>query len=216
VSKREGKRAARAAGKVMVTLAVALLATGCGNDDALSDREVEQLRSTGAERGEELGVLLLGEMQGQPGDEVIGNVAAVTRAVNDGEITQAELALQRTDSDNVRLLAERILVDHTAANERQRAVLTELGIAERPNTVRTRLEMEARSELDMLSAVSDDRFDEEYLRTQILLHAQAEALLRTTEPMVLEASFRQYLVELRATVVGHLEEASRIARSPLR
>lgn len=201
---------------LLVAVGLALPAAGCSDDDVLTELEVEQLRDSGEQRGAELVTQLQTEMAAivSP-EELLGNVAGVTAAVNDGQIVIAELARQRSDNANVILLAEEILREHTALEQRQATLLEARGVVPIDNTVSRTIRTQTTSELELLSAVDQEDLALEFVRAQIELGARDEVVVRGAEPMVVDDAFRLYLSDLADTLEANVDEAAMIGRSRL-
>lgn len=185
-----------------------IVLAGCASTDPVTEARVDELQREGEARGAELGSrLALDEPRPKVFGVVTGMIAAITRAVNDGEIVQAELALNRADDPDVVDLAALVLEHHTAANLAQDAILATLEVEPIENPVSATLRAQNAIAYATLAAVPQSAFDRAYLDTQIVVHAEASALLRAALPFEPSAAFRGYLVALLDAVEIHLAVA---------
>jgi putative membrane protein len=91
---------------------------------------------------------------------------------NTFEIRSSELALERSKDHDVRMIAEHLIADHTAAQENLEAVAGQLGLEVPPPS----LNAEQQAIIDKLSELRGDAFDKAYLEAQVAAHEQAIAL----------------------------------------
>lgn len=192
--------------------AAALVVAGCAVEDpTVTDDHVDELRRAGEARGAELAAELRADEHRSFLGVVTGANAAIARAVNDGEIAQATLALGRAEDPDVVALAALILVDHIVANERQAKLLDELDVAPVENPVSITLRTQNALAYATLAVLPDGLFDTAYVDSQILVHAQVAVVLRAARAIEPSPAFRAYLGDLIEEVDHHLAEAIRIA-----
>jgi putative membrane protein len=132
-------------------------------------------------------------------------IAAVTEAVNTGEIQQAHLALVRSRNPQVRAFALNMIVDHDAMSEQQNRLLARMGVAPMPNPVSARLAAIGEQQSAVLERHSGLAFDILYMHAQIQDHRTALELLdRQLIPSAREPALRALLFHARPMVVRHL------------
>lgn len=192
-------------------IAVAFIVlAGCALDaDPVTRARVDELRGEGEARGQELADELVAPDQPktQLFGVVTGVIAAITRAVNDGEIAHAEVALDRSEDPEVVAFAEDLLATHTAANQYQDLLLALLDVTPIDTPISVTLRTQNLITTVTLKAVPDWAFDAAYLDGEILVHAQTGVLLRVALPLEPTPAFRQYLVALLDATDAHLAEA---------
>ncbi len=148
-------------------------------------------------------------LEGKP-DVVLSDAeaAGILRALNLGEIVEAQLAVQRATNPAVIAFGDRMLVEHGAALDREQALFAQLGLEPAPSGARTELERQTEAELSMLGAQSGADFDRAYVDVQAEKHATA---IRIIDTVLLGAALRpelqQEVMVLRQSVQEHLATA---------
>ncbi len=131
----------------------------------------------------------------------------VMRNLNNGEIEQAELALQRSETRAVREVAERIRDDHREANGRIDRML-QSGLRSEESPLSRGLSAQANAIRSELNDKYGTEFDCLYLQKQIEQHRLAlETVRNDLLPDIQTEEVRQYL----ETAAGSLEQHQRAA-----
>lgn len=136
-------------------------------------------------------------------------LAQVVMTVNMGEIEQGQLALQQNPRLEVRQYAERMVREHTAANQQLQAGLLVLGLTPRESPLSQQLMAEASQTLAILRASgTGEDFERAYMDVQVAMHAKVLFLMDA----VIQPQFqRRELSDLarlaRAEVQEHLNDA---------
>lgn len=150
-----------------------------------------------------------GEVWFLPTEAIVG----ILIAVNDGEILQAEIALDRAVTPQVRAYAEQMIAEHTLANDALLALLTDLGTAPVETSIRRQLTARATYEVAFLQRRPQAYFDLAYMNLQIAAHRRALFLIESRLiPAAIGDLVLPLLVEARDMVAAHLIEALRIRR----
>lgn len=102
-----------------------------------------------------------------------GQILQVLHALNQGEIEQAELALQRSDNPEVYKTAQLIIKDHAASNQRIAAVAQAIGVELEESPLSRGMQVQAGAIKEGLEDLSGAEFDRAYLENQVELHALA-------------------------------------------
>jgi putative membrane protein len=124
------------------------------------------------------------------------------------EIQAGNLALQKSDREDIRALARMIVDDHTRATETlKEATGKTLGVA----TLPTRLDNAHQAKLQQLQAAQGAEFDRLYLEMQKHGHQEALALHRAYATGGDNAALKVAAREFASTVQKHLEEVERIS-----
>lgn len=156
------------------------------------------------------------ETGAQPGGMVLSdaNVSSVFAAANNGEIQHANLALERSQNEAVRSFAQRMVKDHTTANEELERILQRARMSPVPVETTEQLERTASETAQTLNELTGSTFDETYIQSQIDTHRW---LLETIDNALLPSAGRGDLEELlrqnRAVIAAHLEQAQQIKNS---
>lgn len=100
------------------------------------------------------------------------------------EVASSRLALERAASPEVKQFAQRMIDDHTRANQELMALAGQKGL-----TLPTTLPIPSQAELAALSGVSGEEFDKCYIHQQLAAHIQAVGLFeaeaqRGTDPQL--------------------------------
>ncbi|MBX5480727.1 MAG: DUF4142 domain-containing protein [Myxococcaceae bacterium] len=140
-------------------------------------------------------------------------ILMVLRTGNDGEIAQAQVAMQKAKSDQVRAFAEKMVEEHTQANQRLDALATQLGLTPEDSAVSVQLRAEAAQKLDILSKQTNAPFDLGYMDAQVAMHS---GLLFWSDmvlmPQAQRTELKDELTAERDTAQAHLEEAFTIQK----
>jgi putative membrane protein len=135
-------------------------------------------------------------------------IGGVTSAVNTGEIQQGRLAASRATTNEAREFGAMMVTMHTAAQERQAALLSRLGLTPRESALSQQLTATAQSTLAELETKSGRDFDVAYLDAQIAQHRTTLQVIDTVLlPSVAADELRRELETARAEVADHLQMA---------
>lgn len=121
---------------------------------------------------------------------------------NNAEIQTSQLALERATDEAVRQYAQRMIDEHTAANQELEPLAAERGV-ELPTTPSS---FDA-AVLERLSQVPDAEFDRAYMDTQVNAHLKSLAVFRTGAQQVEDTALQSYARTLLPTIGEHLEMA---------
>jgi putative membrane protein len=155
-----------------------------------------------------------------PGTAAPANAAA--RPINDNlflaaaaasgmaEATISQLALERSESDQVRRFAQRMVEEHdrTNAQLREAAGARQVPLPER-------LEVCDQATADALSGLTGPAFDQEYARQQVAAHMVAVQLFRAEATRGRDPQLRAMAEQLLPHLEGHLKNACTLAGIPM-
>ena len=114
------------------------------------------------------------------------------------EVATSRLAAERGGSDEVRLFAQRMIGDHTKANQELMALAGQKGIA-LPNT----LPVSAQAELDSLGGLSGEDFDKCYIHNQLAGHIQAVGLFEAESERGQDTAMKSWAAKTLPTLKEH-------------
>jgi putative membrane protein len=136
-------------------------------------------------------------------------VVRAMQAANSGEIQLAELAISKNPHPDVREFADRMVTEHTAANERLDKLVTDLMLQPAESNVSQDLESEvAGMDQSLQNAAS---FDLAYMNSQVTLHTDIlNALNAELIPKAQDLRLRLELINQRMEVENHLAVAQAI------
>lgn len=128
-------------------------------------------------------------------------------AVSDGEIENAQLALERSKNEDVRAFAQRMIDEHGEARRK----LDGLGIKSSVSDERRRVLDKSRMTNARLKRLEGAQFDRAYLSSEIEEHKAAlEKIDRKISPNVSRGEIGSFVSDQRPVMESHLEEARRL------
>jgi putative membrane protein len=133
----------------------------------------------------------------------------LTQAIQAGvaEVQISELALVKSSDEEVRGFAERMVQDHTAANEQLSRLAQAAG-----NTPPAEMDDQHQNLHQQLSQLSEEDFDQQYMQGQVQAH-QAAVELFSSEANQPSGPVDQLAGELLPTLQQHLQMAQEIRES---
>lgn len=165
-------------------------------------------------------VVACGSREAEPGAQPSGlllsdaDVSAIFANANTEEIQAANLALTRSNTPAVREFAQRMITDHTRANQRLETIMRNRNMQPRSNTVTQQQQARTSQAMQSLQQLHGADFDRAYIADQIALH---QWLLQTIDqvliPSARDRELERLLTETRPTVAAHLEQARQIQSS---
>jgi len=143
-----------------------------------------------------------------------GQLLAVLASVDTGEIKQAQVALAKAASSQVRNFASDMIEQHTRAKQSGAAFATQNGLAQRSSPASQKLERDGGEVLDSLQRTDIREFDQVYVQTQLNQHAAVLDMLDTQLiPSAPTARIKQHLTAARTMVQQHLTHAQQLRDS---
>jgi len=121
------------------------------------------------------------------------------------EVESSKLAVGRVRTDKVKQFAERMIEDHTKANKELKQLAKDQGFAlpERLDAKHQKLMEELRE--------AGDRFERQYVQTQVKAHDEAVELFSTQAKSGRNAELRRWAEKTLPTLREHREMIKRIA-----
>lgn len=156
------------------------------------------------------------ETDALPGAMVLSdaNVSSIFATANTGEIQMANLALERSRNNAVRTYAQRMIQDHTTANQQLERVLESARLRPVPVETTRELETTVRHTMEALQRLDGAAFDRTYMQSQVDVHRW---LLQTLDDALIPSARRRdldgMLRQNREVVAAHLREAEQILGS---
>lgn len=131
----------------------------------------------------------------------------MTKAAHAGiaEITAAEMALKKTDNEDVRQFARRMIDDHTKANDELKELAKTKGV-----TLPTEPSDEQKETADELSELSGDDFDAEYMDVQVSDHETVIDFFEDETDDGSDSDVIAFATKTLPTLKSHLEMAENI------
>jgi putative membrane protein len=122
------------------------------------------------------------------------------------EVAISQLALEKSQNEQVRTFAERMVKDHTAANQQL------LSLEGAGGTLPKELDKKHQALLEQLSKLSGDEFDRQYMKGQVQDH-QAAVKLFTSEATQPSGPVDALAGALLPALREHLQMAEEISKS---
>jgi len=130
--------------------------------------------------------------------------ATKAAVIGKAEVELAQLALNNTKNEEVRLYAERMVKDHTAADQKLRKIAAKENL-QLPQS----LDAKHQAMKQKLAGLKDDAFDREYKKNMEMGHQEAVALF---ESAAQTAQMPQDLKEFAASTLPTLEKHHSLAQ----
>lgn len=185
-------------------LALALV-PACDDDNGVFvDDPVGDTIDQGNQRGDVLANEAHDELTQSDFDVLIGKTATILAALNDGEIDQAQFAINVVIEDDVFDLANVIISDHQAANAALDEVIRSYGVPFLPSTTADTLAAEANAGLAQLRTTPPTQVDFTYVQLQVIQHAEAQVLLDELAAQVGPGAMGDYIANTQDMIDEHL------------
>lgn len=140
-----------------------------------------------------------------------GEVLAVLLAIHQGEVEQAEIALEKASAPDVQGYASRMKSEHAQRVERLRAISSERNIVPAPSDLSARLVRASNAASGRLRDADRGDFDALYLRTMARSHEDAlELITESIVPSISDGQLRYEAQADRDSVASHLEHAEHL------
>jgi putative membrane protein len=181
--------------------AAAVIASGCSKS---SSEEPAAAASQGDEASPQEQDMARGMSDGQ--------LLQVLATVDTGEIKQAQVALSKASSPQVRNFASDMIEQHTRAKQQGAALSSQHNLALRPSPISEKLDGKATQTLEQLQSADSRSFDSAYMQAQVKQHD--EVLKMLDDKLITAASsapVKQQLTEARSMVQQHLTHAKQLA-----
>ena len=140
-----------------------------------------------------------------------GNIAAIVLALNNTDISYARLVPSRSERDDVKRFAERMLTDHTGVNALVNDLLMKLDFAPEDNVTSLDLRDESADKRDMMRDLTGYKFDSTYVENEVLYHQRfLERLDLMLMPRARSIELKGLLNAVRPAVAAHLAHAEQV------
>ncbi len=134
------------------------------------------------------------------------------KAASDGslfEIKTSQLALQKSNSADVKQYAQQMIDDHTKLMEQMKPVAAEAGVTP-PTDLQSKLH---KTEYKQLQGLTGDAFDQAYIKDQLMDHQQTEQAFKTEESSGQLADEKSAATQGQPTIDDHLQKIQQIAQA---
>ncbi|MEY4640119.1 MAG: hypothetical protein RLZZ227_113 [Pseudomonadota bacterium] len=136
-----------------------------------------------------------------------GQILQVVRTLNDAEIKQADEAIDQSENDQVKQVAEMIKMDHEAANEQVDDLLDgALNLDDSP--LNETLAEQGEDTHEKLQDLEGAQYDCQYLSAQVAQHQAALDTAKTQlTPNAQNAAVKQFLTAITPKLENHMKMA---------
>ena len=121
------------------------------------------------------------------------------------EVQMGNLALQKAQNADVKAFAQRMVTDHTKANEELVQLTSAKGL-----TLATELSGEPKAGLDHLQSLSGAEFDKAYMQHMVADHNKAVALFTTGSTSAQDADIKAFATKTLPTLQEHAKLAQEV------
>ena len=147
--------------------------------------------------------------QNPPGEPSLFDKAFVRKALQGGlaEVQLGQLTLQKSNNDQVKQFAQRMIDDHTKLGEQMKPVAQQLGVSD-PNGVSKK----DRSTMAKLQALSGPAYDEAYIRDMVKDHKQDLSEFQTEASSGQDQTVKDAANQGSKVIAQHLQMIQQIAK----
>jgi putative membrane protein len=142
-----------------------------------------------------------------------GQIAEILATVDAAEIEQAQVALKKTNSLEVRGFATHMVEQHTISKQSGELLVSHGALKPGPSPIATNLQAKGAQVLEKLNAADAASFDATYMTSQVEQHAEVLTMIDDQLlPAVNDPALRDHLTNARAMVYQHLEQARQLQK----
>jgi putative membrane protein len=138
-------------------------------------------------------------------------LAAMLLALNNTDISYARLVPSRSDREDVRRYAQRMLTDHTVVNGLITELTGKLGITAQDNTFSLDMRDESSSKRELMRELTGFAFDSTYATNEISYHRRfLESIDNIMIPRARNDELKTLLTGVRPAIAAHLAHAEEL------
>jgi putative membrane protein len=191
---------------VVVTLVGISSIIGCSKDGSSSNAEPGASQGNEAPPAPATGTVPMTKLTD-------GQIAQIVAAVDSAEIEQAQLALSKTQTPDVRAFATHMVDQHTASKQTGEQLASQAGLTLAQSPKSEEMGVRGTQMLERLKAADASNFDKTYIDGQIEEHAEVLTMLDDQLiPAVTQPTLRDHLTNARGMVQQHLDQARKIQK----
>jgi putative membrane protein len=145
-----------------------------------------------------------------PNTQALDDQEFVRKALEGGaaEVQMGQLAQQKSQSDDVKQFAQKMVDDHTKLDEQMQPVAQHLGISEPKGPSKKDSKLIAK-----LESLSGPQFDQEYIKAMLKGHKQDLKDFKDEAQMAADPNVKQVAQQGETVVSQHLQLIEQIAQS---
>jgi putative membrane protein len=189
---------------VQATFALALAIAGCSKTDQPAAAASQGDEATPSET----------PIQGENAALNDAQMLQILSTVDTGEIAQAQIAVTKASTPQVRDFASQMIEEHNKAKQKGVLLASQTNITPASSPVSKNLHSKGATTLDKLQSTDPGSFDETYMKAQVKQHQEVLNLLDTQLiPAATNPDVHNHLVTARGMVEMHLTHAKKIQAS---
>jgi putative membrane protein len=141
-------------------------------------------------------------------------IAAIVVVANQVDVDAGKLALGKSQNQQVKELAERMVTDHTGVNQAAVELVTRLAVTPEETDASKGLAAGGAAKLKELGALDGAAFDRAYVDNEVAYHQAVIGVLDSQIiPSASNAELKKMLVEVRPAFDAHLEHARQVQKA---
>jgi putative membrane protein len=159
--------------------------------------------------------LALGAAAGQQGEDrkpaqkPFDDAEFVKMAASDGlhEVALGKIAGEKAKNADVKKFAEKMVTDHTKANDDLKTAAKEAGVA-----VPEQMTDDHQKEVNRFKDYKGDNFDQDYVKHMVKDHEDAVALFTKATKEAKNKALREFATKYLPVIQGHLDDAKKLQK----
>ena len=141
-------------------------------------------------------------------------IAQIVVSANQVDIDSDRLALQKTENDDVRKLAEQMVTDHSALTKEAVELVTKLNVTPEATDASRGLTLRGAAILSNLEVLEGEAFDRAYVNNEVEYHKAVIGLLSTQLiPSAKNSELKALLLKAKPILDTHLQHAEAVQAS---
>jgi putative membrane protein len=154
--------------------------------------------------------LLWADTPAKPTDPQIAHTAYTAGLI---DVEAGKLALEKSQDNDVRTFAQRMIGDHTAVNEQALALVKKLNVSPEDNPTSQALTKQAKATSEKLAGLTGAAFDKAYVDNEVAFHKTVNSALSTTLiPNAQNPELKSLMQNGLKVFEAHLEHAELLAQ----
>jgi putative membrane protein len=139
--------------------------------------------------------------------------AFVKKAAQGGmaEVELGQLATQKAQSEDVKKFGQRMVDDHSKANDQLKTLASEKGV-----TLPTDLDAKDKALKNRLSKLSGDQFDRAYMQSMVQDHKKDVAEFQKESRSAKDSDVKNWASQTLPTLQSHLQQAEQVHQAELK
>lgn len=126
------------------------------------------------------------------------------------EVELGQLATQNAKSDEVKQFGQRMVDDHTKANDQLKQVAQQKGV-----TLPTDLSAKDKAEKDRLSKLQGEQFDKAYMQHMVMDHKKDVAEFKKESTSAKDSDVKNFAAQTLPTLEDHLKQAQQVEKAEM-